>query len=89
MAKAATSSLASKTSAVSGRHVSNVQVLYALAVVVVAVSSSHAHLFWARMRGESGCAEGARVGARPSSFSPKCYSNDAWVASAFEYWVCE
>jgi hypothetical protein len=64
MAKAATSSLASKTSAVSGRHVSNVQVLYALAVVVVAVSSSHAHLFWARMRRESGCAEGARVGAR-------------------------
>jgi hypothetical protein len=38
MAKAATSSLASKTSAVSGRHVSNVQVLYALAVAVVAVS---------------------------------------------------
>jgi hypothetical protein len=27
-------------------------------------ASSHARLFWAGMRGESGCAEGARVGAR-------------------------
>ena len=29
-----------------------------------ASSHSHADLFWARMRGESGRAEGARVGAR-------------------------